>query len=207
MGLKEQIDGYTSRVDSIAAEFRSELGTLNDKLTAAAAPQPVDPDVQASLDTLGSHLSSLEGVEQPTVPTDSTPEVTTPPTVVPASDPAISPTATVATDSPGEPTSQGVVVTPTGDPVPASQLPPETPTVPTASVDSGTVAPEATVTAAGDVTDQTTPVVPVSTPDAPPTATDTTSAGATVGDSTTTDATGTPQSGTPATEVTPEQNV
>lgn len=200
MGLREQIDSYTSRVDAIQAEFSSELEALQAKLDAKGQ---VDPDVQASLDALGQHISNLEGAEKPTATDDST-GVVTPPTVVPPSDPATTPPGTLATDSPGEPSSQGVVapLDPSAPVQAAGDLPPETPTVPADSVDGGTVAPDAPISAAGDVSADAPVVVVVPPADSAPSGEDTVSQGATTGDSTTTD-----ESGTPTTEVAPEENV
>jgi hypothetical protein len=109
MGLKEQIDAYTTAVDNntkavtdSTVELGKDLKDLQDKLEAKDA---IDPEVQASLDKLGASVQkqsdSLTDLAALDIP-DSSSVPATGGTVV---DPGgfTSPGQVPASDSPGEP--------------------------------------------------------------------------------------------------------
>ena len=112
MGLKETIDGYTqsvtdfsSRVSAAAAEFKTELQNLQDKLNQAGT---VDPAVQASVDALGqkvgdlgSAVTTLEGTEVPTVVADPSDPGTV--TTDPSQPPVTPPTDDGSGSAPSDP--------------------------------------------------------------------------------------------------------
>lgn len=62
MGLKEQLTDYGNRIDTIAAELRSDIERLQ---TALANAGSVPADVQAAADSLGAKISNLESLDVP----------------------------------------------------------------------------------------------------------------------------------------------
>jgi hypothetical protein len=187
VGLKDELRQLNTDLNSGLDNVASDLTRLEEKI----ANTPAAEDVSEELASLRSTVNRLQGLDIPDpeqagdsgtdTGTTTTPGVIIPPNVEP--DPA-----DVTTTSPGEPgpntlpTDGGTEETPAGtseessdsgtvvvpsdpsaDPVPAESLPAGTPTVPADSVDNGTVAPDAPITPAEEVTPTDAPVVPVET--------------------------------------------
>lgn len=183
MGLKDDLRqlnaDFSSGIDAVAADQQR----LEEKLSNS----PVAEDVSEELASLRANVTRLQGLDLPDpeqVP-DSGVQTPTGGSVLTTPEPTPD---TTTVQSPGEPIGSvsdlpeetqpesvppgqetGPTPTPTdsgptviGGEVAAGELPPQTPTVPADSVEDGTVAPDAPVTAAGDVDPADTPVVPVS---------------------------------------------
>jgi hypothetical protein len=165
MGLREDLQGYSERLDTAVGKIREDFAALDAKL----ASSPAKEDVSAEMAKLGESIGAVESLDRPDA-TESPGGAIIPPNVSPEPD------ETTAA-SPGEPTTpedlqqssggetggETPAPTPVGEEQPASNLPPETPTVPAEAVESGTVAPDTPVTPAGEVPPET-PVVPVELP-------------------------------------------
>ena len=93
MTLKETLQGFNDRLDTLTAELRDDFDRLNEKI----ANTPVAEDVSAELASLDSKISSLEGLDQPD-PDEAGETVGAP--VNPTPEPV--PDVTTA-ESPGEP--------------------------------------------------------------------------------------------------------
>ena len=63
MGLKQDLQAYNDRLDTITGELRSDFQALNDKL----ANTPAAEDVSEEMASLGQKISNLEGLDQPNV--------------------------------------------------------------------------------------------------------------------------------------------
>jgi hypothetical protein len=67
MGLKEDLQGYSQRIETAVGELSSDFDALKEKL----ANSPAAEDVSAELEALGSSISKLEGLDQPDVESGS----------------------------------------------------------------------------------------------------------------------------------------
>lgn len=72
MSLKETLQGFNDRLDTITAELREDFDRLNEKISNT----PVAEDVSEELASLDSKITALSGLDQPdpeTVPEEETP--------------------------------------------------------------------------------------------------------------------------------------